>query len=99
MTNDFGDGYRFEMALTRAEFLRLLPFAVGQPKLRVEGESIAGRTRDVEWMIRIVEQPERRIAGLALPTLDVTLECAAGDRDGVQRFIDRFMRAYQRAGG
>jgi len=99
MTGGRGDGYRFEMALTRAEFVRLLPFAVGQPQLRVEGECIEGRTQDVEWTIRIVERPERRIAGLTLPTLDVTLDCAAADRHGVQRFVERFLRGYQRAGG
>ncbi len=99
MTGRPCDGYRFEMALTRAEFLRLLPVAVGQLQLRVEGECIAGRTHDVEWTIRVIERPERRIASLTLPTLEVMLDCAAADRHDVQRFFEQFMRAYQRAGG
>lgn len=99
MTGEPGGGYRFEMALTRAEFLRLLPLAVGQLQSRLEGECIEGCTHDVEWTIRIIEQPERRIAGLTLPTLEVMLDCVAADRHGVQRFVERFLRAYQRAGG
>ena len=91
--------HRFEMALTRAEFLRLLPLAVGQVQLRVGAECIEGCTDDVQWTIRIVERPERRIAALALPVLDVTLDCAAVEPDGVKRFVERFLAAYQRAGG
>lgn len=99
MSGGSGREYRFEMTLTRAEFLRLLPFAVGPLDLHDQAECIDGRTDDVQWSLRLVERPERRIAGLTLPMLDVTLECAAVDGERIKRFVDRFLLAYRRAGG
>jgi hypothetical protein len=90
--------YRYDMALTRADFLRLLPFAAHGP-WRVDGDRLEGATDGVSWSLRIVEGPERRIALLALPTLDVTLDCAADSDDRIERFHERFLLAFQRGGG
>ena len=93
--------HRFEMALTRDDFLRLLPFAVG-PRRRQTGdgnEGLEGHTDGVEWSLRLAEASHRRVASLTLPVLHVTLECSSPDSDKANRFVERFMRAYQRAGG
>ena len=91
--------YRFEMGITRVEFLRLLPFAMGQFDLHSERELIEGYTDGVEWSLRVAEKQERRIAALTLPILDVTLTCMAADDVRISGFVERFLLAYQRAGG
>jgi hypothetical protein len=90
--------HRFEMGITRSEFLRLLPAAVGDQPFRVDGDSVAGRTGGVEWTIRVEEQDSRRIALLTMPVtaVEVILDASAEQADP---FMDRFLRAYQRAGG
>jgi hypothetical protein len=90
--------HRYEMSATRAEFLRLLGVAVGEvPALR--GDTIVGRTCGVDWTLRVCERPERRVAQLALPVLDVALECRAADAAQIDRFVARFVLAFQRGGG
>jgi hypothetical protein len=91
--------HRFEMALTRDDFLRLLPFAVGQQARRAGASLLEGSTDGVEWSVHLAEGAERRIASLALPVLYVELGCSAPDDQAVDRFVERFLRAYQRAGG
>jgi hypothetical protein len=93
------DVRHFEMALTRDDFLRLLPLAVGPRRGQRDDGWIDGWTDGVEWSLRIVAAADRRIASLQLPVLHVTLDCSAHDRDAVNRFVERFLRAYQRAGG
>ena len=87
------------MGITRVEFLRLLPFATGKIDLHSERELIEGHTEGVEWSLRVAERAERRIAELTLPILDVTLTCAATDDESIGAFVERFLLAYQRAGG
>jgi hypothetical protein len=96
---DPGARRRFEMGITRAEFLRLLPIAVGAFTASRAGDSFAGETEGVTWSLSITERPRRRIAGLTLPVLDVELRCAAVDAARVERFTARFLLAFQRAGG
>jgi hypothetical protein len=91
--------HRFEMALTRAEFLRLLPLAVGTFQWQPDGLGVEGRTDETVWTVRFLERPDRRVGPLTLPVLDVTLACSSTRPDDEVRFVERFLRAYQRAGG
>jgi hypothetical protein len=43
--------------------------------------------------------PQRRVGALDLPVLAVTLTVCAPDAGAERRFVERFLRAYQRAGG
>ena len=90
--------HRYEMAITRDDFLRLLAFAVGAA-VDCKNGYMEGRTGGVDWSLRIAERPPRRIAALTLPVLDVALACRAADAADIDRFVERFLRAYQRAGG
>ena len=86
------------MGITRAEFLRLLPAAVGHAPFRLEGDEIHGGGAP-SWRIRLRELPERRIARVALPVLEVELVVDAPPGEQAQPFVDRFLRGFQRAGG
>ena len=85
---------RWEMSITRAEFLRLLPAAVGSQAAALEGTS-----GDVAWRLELADRDARRIASLAMPVLDVRLDLRASGPEAAERFVERFLRAYQRAGG
>lgn len=90
----FASSRRWEMSITRADFLRLLPAAVGSQDAGLEGAS-----GDVAWRLELAERDERRIASLAMPVLDVRLDLRASGPEAAERFVERFLRAYQRAGG
>jgi hypothetical protein len=86
------------MALTRAEFLRLLPAAVAASPFRVEGDKIVPEGGSPAWRIRLEERPPRAFGPVGIPVLAVTLEV---DARGAAReaFVARFLLGYQRAGG
>ena len=86
------------MALTQAEFLRLLPVAVGRAPFRVVGDEIRSEGGSPAWRIRLEDRPPRAFGPVGIPVLAVTLEV---DADGAARdaFIARFLLGYQRAGG
>ena len=87
------------MGITRAEFLRLLPVAIGNSDYRIEDERAAGEHEGRAWSITFVEKPPRRIAQIALPVLEVTIALPNASEHEHATFVERFLRAYQRAGG
>ncbi len=92
------DQHEFEMALTKDEFLRLLPVAVGTT-FQITGSRIAGADDRVTWTIELLPMAPRRIALLVLPRLCVTIKLDAGDALAYEAWLNRFMLGYQRAGG
>ncbi len=91
--------YRLEMALARGEFERLLPVAVGSMQGRLEGDRAGGTSGDIVWSLHVLQGVDRRLGQLTLPTLHVTLECAAVHSSRIDQFVDGFLLAYRRAGG
>ena len=89
----------FEMGTTRADFLRLLPVAVGYAAWRIEGDEIIGEGAAPQWRIRITQRPERSFGSVRLPVLDVTLELEGASETQTAAFVGRFLLGYQRAGG
>ncbi|HEX4944662.1 MAG TPA: hypothetical protein VFV55_09940 [Usitatibacteraceae bacterium] len=91
--------YRYEMSLTRADFLRLLPVAVGHAAWRMEGDDIAGIGVQPAWRIRLEERPGRPFGPVELPVLAVTLDLDGASGDHCAAFVERFLLGFQRAGG
>ena len=91
--------HRYEMTIARADFLRLLPFAVGGNPYRIEGDEIASVGSAPAWRIRMAEQPGRPFGPVALPVLAVTLDVDGAKPDEARAFVERFLLGYQRAGG
>ena len=89
--------YHYEMALTREEFLRLLPVAVNHAEYQVMANAISHIGG--EWRITIEKKPELRIALLVMPVLGVTVEIPNATAEKANRLIERFLLGYQRAGG
>jgi hypothetical protein len=87
------------MSITRAEFLRLLPVAVGNAAWRVEGDAIIGEDRMAPWRIRLDEMPARTFGAVTLPVLGVTLDLSGACGPDAEAFVGRFLLGFQRAGG
>ena len=94
-------GFRraYDMALTRADFLRLLPVAVGGEAYRVEGDEIVAQGGTMPWRIRIEERAGRPFGPVALPVLAVRLFLDGATDAQAAAFVDRFLLGFQRAGG
>lgn len=90
--------HSFEMALTRADFLRLLPVTV-QGEFEVVGDQISGNSGGVTWRIALTELEPRRIGLLSLPRLDVSVVLSMGDAADASEWLRRFHLGFQRAGG
>jgi hypothetical protein len=91
----------YDMAITRSDFLRCLPAAVGGQSFRVDGEMIEPETQGQRerWSIRIRPLPPRRIALVSLERHEVEIRLAGySDFDSVA-FLKRFDRYFQRGGG
>lgn len=89
----------FEMGITRSEFLRLLPLAVGSEPYRIEGDDIVAEGRAIAWRVRIEERPGRPFGSLTLPVLAVQLVLDGASGPDARAFVDRFLLGFQRAGG
>jgi len=89
----------FEMGITRSEFLRLLPLAVGGEPYRIDGDDIVAEGRGMAWRIRIEERPGRPFGPVTLPVLAVQLILDGASGADACAFVDRFLLGFQRAGG
>ncbi|HJW43274.1 MAG TPA: hypothetical protein VJ463_02390 [Geothrix sp.] len=88
-----------EMTISRPDFLRRLPAAVGEAAVREEEGRFAGGEGARRWTLRLVALPDRELARVVLPChrVEIGLE-GYGDLEA-EAFMTRFLRAYQRGGG
>lgn len=89
----------FDMALTREDFLRLLPVAVGGAAFRVAGEEIASAGGAPAWRIRLEPRPPRAFGPVGIPVLAVAVTIENASDAQAAAFVDRFLLGFQRAGG
>jgi hypothetical protein len=89
--------YCFEMSISREEFFRLLPAAVG-PYI-VDGDTIRSPERHHGWMIRLVPLANHRVGSVTVQRhrIEIVLE-ACSEAEGAA-FLERFHRAFLRGGG
>ena len=89
--------HSLEMSLSREEFFRLLPAAVGV--FEADGERVRWVDRGRGWNIRVVPLPDLRLGSAAIPRhrVEIALEpCSAVEGAA---FLERFHRAFLRGGG
>ena len=88
-----------EMGYTHADFLRLLPKAVGEADILVDGRVI--RVGDGERRLRIdlSEEAVRRLGNFRLPVTHVRLTFSGYTEAERNAALERFWRAYQKGGG
>ena len=89
----------FEMSITRADFLRLLPAAVGHQAFSVEGGRIEHRDGRRSWSIRLTALPDLSIGLVRLARHRVVLAFEGYGEEEVAAFIRRFELYFRRGGG
>ena len=93
-----------QMGITHAEFLRLLPQALGTDDYDVSGQGSGtlitfAATDDQEIRIALGQESVRQIALMRIPTTPVTLTFQGLNDTEMSAFMATFDRAYQRGGG
>ena len=87
------------MAITRADFLRLLPLVTEEKGLIEVGESGVHVMDKVQLIsISLFEEADPEVASLLLPRLRVRIEFFTTTA-AIKDFMFRFDRAFQRGGG
>jgi hypothetical protein len=86
-----------EMSLSREEFFRLLPAAVGV--FEVDGAMVRWLDSDRRWTIRLLPLADHRLGSVIVPRhrIEITLD-ACSNAEG-EAFMARFQRAFLRGGG
>ncbi len=88
-----------EMAVTHADFFRLLPIALDGHPFKKSGNRVVVEDQGRRLEIGLGPERSRQIAGLKLPATDVTLSFTGYDRTAVAAALRLFERAYQKGGG
>ena len=88
-----------EMQLTRGEFLRELPAAVGNKEYRLEDGIAIVDEQDRRVEIRLVDEGVRDLGSLHLPMEKIEFEFHGYNQDEVNSFMRHFDVCTQRGGG
>ncbi|MDH3231666.1 MAG: hypothetical protein OEN55_17900 [Alphaproteobacteria bacterium] len=88
-----------EMGYTHAEFLRLLPRAVGGADIRIDGRVIQVNAGDRGLRIDLSEESVRRLGNFRLPVTHVRLTFQGYSDAQRDALLARFWQTYQKGGG
>jgi len=88
-----------EMGYTHADFLRLLPKAVGDADIRIDGRVIRIAAGERRLRIDLSEESVRRLGHFRLPVTHVRLTFSGYSEAEREAALERFWRAYQKGGG
>lgn len=87
------------MSISRSEFFRTLPDALGIDALVAAGDTVTLDTRTSRLEIRFHEVEPLRIASLTLPSADVVLRFEGYRDTQIAAVLDRFDLYFRRGGG
>lgn len=87
------------MSLSRDEFLRCLPDAIGHADYVVEGDIIEGHDGQRNWRIELAPLSELHIGLLALPRQRVTIGVRDCSTAVAEAFVARLALYLRRGGG
>ena len=88
-----------EMAVTHAEFFRSLQNALQGEQCEIDGVSVRISSASGTWAIELGPEGRRKIALLSLPQTHVKLIFKDYTERDRKLALERFDRAFQRAGG
>lgn len=88
-----------EMQLTRGEFLRELPKAIGNLNHQVAGDKVIITDGDRRLEIRLVDEGTLDVGSLHLPMEEVDFEFMGYTQEETDAFMARFDHHTQRTGG
>jgi hypothetical protein len=89
-----------DMTLSREEFLRLLPGAVGLAAVPdTGGDRFTGCVDGRRWTLCLVPQPDLRLGSVVLPRHRAEIRLEGFSEEEAAAFLARFHRGFQRGGG
>jgi hypothetical protein len=88
-----------EMSLSREEFRRLLPGAVGATDIQEQDGVFRASEGARRWNIRLSPLAHRRLGSVVLPCQAVEISLEGHTEAEVAAFLERFHRGFQRGGG
>lgn len=88
-----------EMSISRQDFLRLLPGAVGEPALHETDGTFSGSDGARRWTVRLSPLPVRRLGSFALERHRIELRLEGYREAEEAAFLAKFHRGFQRGGG
>jgi hypothetical protein len=86
-----------EMSLSREEFLRFLPAAVGS--FVVNGDEVRRSDGNRGWVIRLVPLADHLVGSVVVPRHRVEIVLEGYSEADADAFMNRFHRAFMRGGG
>ena len=91
---------RFEMAITPAEFRRLVYLLPGSQQVRLdEMSATCEQTNGQRWRITLSNARRRSLASLKLPIAEVEIEMTGYSKSEVEHFLEQFHLVFRRGGG
>ena len=88
-----------EMGMTHADFFRTFPNVLQGEEFSIEGHRVSITSESGIWTIELGPENTRNIALLSLPRITVTLKFKHYKETDRISALERFDRAFQRAGG
>ncbi|MBP1636568.1 MAG: hypothetical protein H6Q10_3142 [Acidobacteria bacterium] len=92
-----GIRHSLEMSLSREEFFRALPAAVGP--FVVDGDTIRPPGGTGGWLIRLTPLADHRVGSVAVARHRVEVDFQGASDSEVEVFMNRFRRGFLRGGG
>jgi hypothetical protein len=86
-----------EMTVSREEFFRLLPAAVGS--FEVDGDTIRPPGGTGGWLIRLSPLADHRVGSVVIPRHRVEVVLEGRSDSEAEAFMNRFRRGFLRGGG
>jgi hypothetical protein len=86
-----------EMSLSREEFFRLLPAAVGP--FVVDGDTVEPGDGTCRWRVRLTPLAIERAGAVAIPRHQVDIAMEGCSEAEAAAFMERFLRGFLRGGG
>ena len=91
---------RFEMAITPAEFRRLVYLLPGSQDVRLdEMSATCEQTNGHRWRITLSNTRMRSLASLKLPIAEVEIEMTGYSKSEVDHFLEQFHLVFRKGGG
>ncbi len=88
-----------DMSISREEFLRLLPAAVGLSPFAEADGTFTGKDGPRCWTVRILPLADHRLGSVVLPCHRVEIHLDGYSNEAAEWFLARFHRGFQRGGG
>ena len=88
-----------EMTTTRADFVRLLPAAVGHVDFIDQGDAFAHQAAGRGWRIGFASMPDLRIGLIRLERHRVDFSFSGYSQAEIDAFLSRFELHFRRGGG